>query len=368
MRALLAWVLVLSACSFPRPSDGPSEEPDGQLGGCVPGFVNLCSVAVGTLPLLVTAPTKINTDTDPRCKVVTQAGGPDICALAFSRLEISSGATLTFFGSRAVAVTAKDEIIVAGTLDVSSRRNTQQAEPAAGSLASCTFTRAVEQDLGGGSGGAGGTHATQGGAGGDGDADDGAPDDTALGGLPGTVAALSILRGGCAGQTGGYNSATRGQGGRGGGAIYLAAPSIVVQGNITAAGAGGRGGGADSQGGGGGGGGSGGAVVLQGDKVTIETDALLLATGGGGGQGGTSGSIGEDGADALAITVAVGGDSMPNGGNGGNGAISAMGAAGTTDNAGGGGGGGGTGHIRLLSPMAITTDASIKPPPVITAR
>ena len=371
MRALLVLVLGTSACGFsgsPGSADGPPT--DGPDSNCTPGFVNLCSVAAGTSPLVVTAPTKINTDTDARCKVVTQAGGPDLCVLAFSRLEITSGGTLTFFGSRAVAVMATTEIYVSGALDVGSHRNTQLSEPAAGSIA-CPFARAVEDDMGGGSGGAGGTYATQGGAGGDGDTDDNGvvPDDTALGGLPGATATLSILRGGCAGQTGGYNntSTPRGRGGRGGGAIYLTAPSIQVQGRVSVAGAGGSGGSADLQGGGGGGGGSGGAIILQGDRVTIETDALLLATGGGGGQGGTNSSIGEDGADAIAVTPAAGGDSMPNGGVGGTGATHLAGVAGVADNAGGGGGGGGVGYIRILSPMAVTTDASIEPPAIITA-
>ena len=370
MRALLVWVLMLSSCSFPRPeasTDGPPG--DGSSSNCTPGFVNLCSIAAGTLPLIIIVPTKLNTDTDPRCRVVTQTGGPDICVLAFSRLEITSGATLTFFGSRAVAVMATTEIVVAGTLDVASHRLTQQAEPGAGSLASCAFDRAVEDDNGGGSGGAGGTCAAQGGAGGDGDTDHSLPDDgIALGGMPGMVAALSVLRGGCSGQSGGYNSPARGRGGHGGGAVYLAAPFIQIAGAVLAGGAAGGGGSADSHGGGGGGGGSGGTIILQGDKITIDTDGLLLATGGGGGQGGTNTSVGEDGANAIAITAAPGGDSMPNGGVGGAGSTSGVGTAGFGDNAGGGGGGGGTGYIRILSPMAITTDASIMPAAVISAR
>jgi hypothetical protein len=371
MRALLALVLGTSAaCGFSG-SNGSADGPDPD-DPCTLGFVNLCGIAAGTQPLVVAASTKINTDTDARCKVVAQSGGPDICVLSFSSLEISSGATLTFYGSRAVAVAATTEIIIAGTLDVASRRNTQQAEPGAGSLASCMFERAVKEDLGGGSGGAGGTYATQGGAGGDGDLDnDNLPvDGAAPGGMPGPVDARSILRGGCSGQTGGYNNldTPRGRGGRGGGAIFLTAPLIQVQGRVSAAGAGGSGGSADLEGGGGGGGGSGGAIIFQGDKVTIEASAVLLATGGGGGQGGTNTGIGEDGGDATDISAAPGGDSMPNGGDGGAGATSAGGAAGIADNSGGGGGGGGTGYIRILSPMAVTTDAAIEPPAVITAR
>jgi hypothetical protein len=374
MRALLLLAMVLgtSACGFSGSNGSVVDGPPGDGSGgqdrpdsCVPGFVNLCGEAAGTMDLVVNGAVKIDTDRDSRCRVKTQAGGPSICLIALKRLEITGGSVLTFFGTRAAAVMASEEIVIAGSLDVAARRNAPMMEPAAGSLTTCTFGRTPEEDQGGGGGGAGGTYATQGGVGGEGDLDDngpGADDDTGLGGLPGATVTLSLLRGGCPGQLGGYNSGPRGRGGRSGGAVYLTAPLIQVTGAVSAAGAAGSGGSADIQGGGGGGGGSGGAIVLEGAMVRIETGATLLATGGGAGQGGDNDSLGEDGTDATsALAAAAGGNAANNGGDGGNGSTTAAGAPGTSSNAGAGGGGGGSGYIRLIGASVTIVDALIVP-------
>lgn len=351
----------LSACGFSgSPGEGAVDGPQGDGAGSgdgAPGcklFVDLCNETAGTQELRVTGNVKIDTDRDNRCRVKNQTGGPAICALFFSRVEIESGATLTFHGNRAVALSARDEILVDGTLDVAARRNAPMGEPAAGSLMSCTYERAPDLDPGGGGGGAGGSYATKGGEGGEGDTDDngegpGGDDETGLGGKPPAVAVLAGLRGGCPGQTGGNNSGTRGRGGRGGGAIYLAAPDLRVSGLMSVAAAGGTGGSTDAQGGGGGGGGSGGLIVMEGAAVRIESTAIILATGGGGGQGGISTSLGEDGGDATTTTVAPGGDTPGFGGNGGTGSVSGDGAAGAPNNGGAGGGGGGVGYLRIIS-------------------
>lgn len=379
MRATLVMVLGLSACGFSGSSgEGTADGPlgDGSSGSdgpasCAPGFVDLCGEPAGSDSLIITSGTTINTGQDVRCRVKNQAGGPPICALFFKRLEIQAGAVLRFVGPRPVAVSASEEIVITGVLDVSSRRNDGPSDQAAGNQTACTFARAAEEDVGGAAGGAGGTFATKGGDGGDGDRDNnGADDDTALGGRPGEILALGALRGGCAGQAGAYNSmATRGLPGRGGGAVYLTAPKIAITGAVKAAGAGGSGGGTDAAGGGGGGGGgSGGLIVIESPLVDV-SGATLFATGGGGGQGGDANSNGEDAADADSTTVAApGGDAGGNGGNGGNGALTGDGEAGDSDNSGGGGGGGGVGYIRIFSKSAKQDRAKVAPDVQVVAR
>jgi hypothetical protein len=57
----------------------------GDSGPCVPGYIDLCLVTPRTEELTVTSGTteEINTGTDGRCVVKTQASGPDLCVLYF---------------------------------------------------------------------------------------------------------------------------------------------------------------------------------------------------------------------------------------------------------------------------------------------
>src|SRR5665647_2256105 len=81
-----------------------------------PCFGTLSPVCFATLPVGdVTISGVINTDTDSRCQVRTQVGGPDLCAIA--------GATVT--GSRPLVLGASQYLVVLGTLNVSSTRTTQ---------------------------------------------------------------------------------------------------------------------------------------------------------------------------------------------------------------------------------------------------
>lgn len=380
MRALLVFLLATTACNFSGSggsSDGgpdglPDALPDGLPDGtptlgCITGLYDICTgVPKPTMALTVSGTMRINTNTESNChRIITQDSGPALCVQYYTSVTIPVGATLIAHGNRAFAMWASNSLTIAGTLDVSTHRNTQTTEPGAGQMPSCTFGSVPESDIGGSGGGAGGTFATQGGAGGTGDMDMEGVDQEATGGMAGAVAPFSVLRGGCQGQRGA--GGTTGIGGGGGGAVYLSSRVIQISGSVLAAGAGGSGGGADASGAGGGGGGSGGTIVLEGfTSATVAATGLLIATGGGGGQGGTSMSVGEAGEEPSSAAAAAGGDQMLSGGNGGNGATTADGAPGVANNAGGGGGGGGAGYIRIRSGAPTTLGAAIAPAPDIT--
>ena len=93
---------------------------------------------------------------------------------------------------------------------------------------------------------------------------------------------------GSGGGGGGDDEGTGGAGGTGGGAIWLDAEKITIDGTISANGVDGESGsGGDDAGGGGGGsgGGSGGGILIRGKNVTISGTATLSANGGNGGAG-----------------------------------------------------------------------------------
>ena len=383
----MALVLATSACGSSGGGGGGDDQPDAARPdapivipdarvdapppACVPGYLDLCQQAAPTTALNLTEVLKINTDTDPNCRVVTQNGGPAICLHYYTSVNIPVGAALIAYGNRPFALAAAGELRIEGIIDIATRRDRPPAEFGAGSLATCAFATTPVNDGGGGGGGAGGSFATAGGDGGTGDLEDGrAPAGSGTGGTHGAVATLATLRGGCPGQRGENNTpgSANGLGGRGGGAIYLTGRTVQISGKIYATGASGTGGGADDQGGGGGGGGSGGAILIQGATVNLAASALLLATGAGGGQGGSNVSLGEVGEEPLSTTAAAGGDQMANGGHGGSGATSAAGSNGASNNFGGGGGGGAAGHIRILSPAPTITSTTIAPPHTVAAQ
>lgn len=370
MRALLfGGVVACVACSFPRPPDSPQDvdgpPPDGAadspIASCKPGFIDFCSEPAPTQALVISGSVTINTDTDARCRVKRQTGAPEICALFFTRFETTAAAVVSFRGSRAVAIVASEEIVLRGVLDLGAR--TADAPPA-GALLSCAHDRAAEADAGGGAGGAGGSFGGRGGDGGDGDIDTSTgADDRAFGGRAAAGVPLTALRGGCTGQLGGSNqNAPYGDGGRGGGAVYLTAPRVSVSGTINVSGAGGRGG-LSGQETGGGGGGSGGMALVEGAVVTV-SDALLFATGGGGGQGGHPSRFGADGEDGGSSLPARGGSLAGSGGAGGEGAVTSDAVIGASSGSGGGGGGGGVGYLRILSKSA-TVGAGVTAAPTL---
>lgn len=345
----------------PGPTDGMPVDVNPE---CLPGIVNLCGQTVVNADFVVSSDS-FNTDSDNRCKVIEQTGGPDVCLLYYNRIEVQFGGVFKAYGSRTLAMVGKNSLLIRGTLDVGSH-SASTNQPGAGSARTtpglCAFTSPPEAADGGGAGGAGGTFLTRGGNGGMGNTDNNPPPGNRLGGVPGpAIAAPSILRGGCDGQAGAPDeTAEAGVGGQGGGAVYLSASSLDISGSVLAGGAGAGGGGIDD---GGGGGGSGGMIVVQ--SASLKVSGLLLAAGGAGGQGGGRNDPGETGDDATLPMPARGGDTNGRGGNGGNGGTGSgpttNGVAGLSATPGGGGGGGGAGFILLLSPQIDTTDSSIVP-------
>jgi hypothetical protein len=358
-------VISVGACSFPRPleqdTDGSPGADGPRVPSCTPGlgFLDLCSQPEPTEALVLApgADDPIDTERDARCRPVAQANGPELCLLYFTDVEIRSGVEWLVVGARPLALAATRTMKIAGTLDLSSRRDRlllpgAGSNPAAG-LCSSMRDPADSEGAGGGGGGAGGTLGAAGGNGGVGA--NGARD----GGLPEeAIATSAILRGGCDGQPGGAGGGAGGDKGLGGGAVYLAASSIQISGSVLASGSGG--GGAAAFFDGGGGGGSGGMIVVQ--SASLQVSGLLLATGGGGGQGGDNNSVGAGGADPVSAAAAAGGTGINAGGPGGAGGTDLAGSAGSGHLNGGGGGGGGAGIIRLLSAEPSTAGATIMPP------
>lgn len=385
MRCSVAALIFLSACSFSGSNGNPLGPDDGGLDAppadappdskpppppppppCKAGFVDLCLETPRTDALSVTGNVEINSGTDARCVVRQQTGGPDLCILYFTSIDIPSGGNLLIHGSRAVVLASTTTISIVGNLDVSSRRN-RLTKNGAGN-GTCTFTTNPENDGGGGGGGAGGTFAIQGSRGATGDLNDSnGQGGNAPGGTPGTAIALpTVLRGGCVGQKGGAAVGNGGDGGPSGGALFLFAKgAITISGKVLASGAGGEGGGNRA---GGGGGGSGGFIVIE-SELQSAISGLVLATGGGGGEGGTLGgaSDGNSGSDPDSANAAPGGTGR-DGGDGGSGATylnTATVPPGTpvNDNGGGGGGGGGNGFILLRGAGRAVT-GTVAPAPI----
>jgi hypothetical protein len=332
---------------------------------CVATFLDVCSQPVPAMSLDISTALVIDTDTDPLCTSVAQADGTSVCLVYATSVTIESQGSLTATGSRPLAIASMSTMVIDGLIDVSSLRGGQPG-PAADD-ARCTFAAIPESDLGGAGGGAGGSFGAVAGNGGTGDTNqDGGTDGTSLPGGAGPLATIAELRGGCAGQKGGDESSTGGQGaagGHSGGALYLVANDRVdVVGTIRATGAGGEGGPVRA---GGGGGGSGGLVVIESPSISIA--GQISANGGGGGGGGAfvgnapgTPVAGQPGADGdVGTTPALGGIGAT-GGAGGEGPGGAGGADATPptpggDAGGGGGGGGGAvGVIKLIGTAAIT--------------
>ena len=131
--------------------------------------------------------------------------------------------------------------------------------------------------------------------------------------------------GSCGQYISGVGQYVGGKGGAGGGVVFLDAPIIIIEGDISVNGVDGGdvAGSARNSAGGGGGGGSGGCIVLKSDNVTVP--GMLYANGGDGGKGG----------DAYRKYTYY------------------------PVNAGGGGGGGGGGRIKVYWESQLSPDLSI---------
>lgn len=308
-----------------------------------------------------------NTDTgilsDPQGVIAhtNPVGRMDI--IVTNRFELGTGRTLRVTGNAPLIIVAWEDILITGTIDLSS----SVGDPGAGANPVTCATSGTGEDgasnVEGGGGAGGGGFGGRGGDGGDGEIDGaGGQGGVRLGVIP------TQLRGGCPGGVGGFGDGPDGGGnaGHGGGAIHLAARvSIIVEGQIHAGGNGGQPSRGDRSGGGGGG--SGGMIGLESPSVELRSLSDLAANGGGGG-GGTNQQTAQPGVDGrLSEDSVAPGGAGEGGRTGGIGGIldDPDGGDGvSTDDRGAGGGGGGVGYIwvratnfednaRILSPDPI---------------
>jgi hypothetical protein len=292
-------------------------------------------------------------------RVLSQAGGPEVCALVYDVVTIDG--TVTAVGSRPLAIYAMSSLEIGGTIDVSSHAGS--ASLGAGADGTCRSANGAAMPTVSAmhaGGGAGGSFGMLGGAG-------GAGENMTVTAMPGPAFAGTLyVRGGCGGGKGGAGAhvVASAAGGGGGGGLYLATNgAATISGKLLANGAGGAGGLGDTSTGGdfhgGGAGGSGGLIVVEG-MVTVAAGGLVMATGGAGGGGSYStsaGGAGEDPDPTKPLLGASGGMSGLSGtgvgGVGGAKSAAGAGAYSTTGGGGGGGGGGGAGIVRLPANATI---------------
>jgi hypothetical protein len=349
------------ACDFPRPADvGPdgraTEAPSIDANGVDVAAVHLeprylpsvCD-EMATLSVFTTNASPFDTGLDSNCTggIVSQISGPAICVVRYQLIHIAASATLSVFGTRALALVADTSVIIDGVLDVSAKGTANG--PGGGVVVS------GDRSLGA-SGGGGAGFKTAGGSGGSDVMDGGG----GLGGRAATDPSFApVLLGGSRANNA---LASGAMSGGGGGAVMLIAcrGDISVNGAISAGGGGGDGGATDAnlQFFAGAGGGSGGYVILQG--LTIAVTGSLFANGGGGGAGNaTQFGVGQAGSDGTQSTTnaAQGGAAVAGAGAGGAGGI-----RGTTPGFGfhpsvagvrAGGGGGSVGFLQTYTPMNV---------------
>jgi hypothetical protein len=355
--------------------DGGVDSPPDSLFCFGTGLAKPCVSTLLPGPLNLSSST-IDTDTDGMCQTALQPVGPSLCVIASDTIIVDG--VVRAQGSRPLVLAANGMILINGTLDARSTRDTK------GPGTSTCQTPGGESgaDVGAGvtvgGGAAGGTFGGRGGSGG------GAGGNSVNGVQPLAEQEFpTFVRGGCEGGPGGLGPiAVNGPGGAGGGALYVIANLIDVSGRVLATGAGAfleaPNFGSKARAGGGGGG-SGGMIVLDAASTTIAANARALAHGGAGaGGGGTlGGGAGEDpDVDALlaANIVAIGGGGSGLGGAGGSGSGVAAGGGANDGKAGlaggsgsgGGGGGGGAGFIRIYCSSCAISGLVIPPPELIS--
>lgn len=371
--ALLLGAALCSSCSDPEPE--PFELPSETI-PCEFQYRDVCVHLSYAVERRFSESITIDTSTDDDCaRPPLVAADAPYCIVMATRLEIPAEVTVRAVGARPLALLASGDIVIDGTLDVSSAREVVEPPQSpeligagGGTFKGCqSFRRDPEARPDGGAAGAGGTFTALGGAGGDGNYD--VVRDRALGGLTpfDPEPSPTALRPGCRGQDGAGTApgAKGGRGGPAGGAVYVASKtSITVNGTVAANGAGGMGGSAQV---GGGGGGAGGMIVLE--APSVARNGTLVANGGGGGEGGifaggiVLGASGEDG--RRNTTFAAGGASSAPGKGGDGGALLHPGGEdGTFTDEAGAGGGGAVGLIRVVG--ASTVGASAVESPRVT--
>ena len=311
-------------------------------------FFEICPPA-DVMPRAVTS---INTMSNTACSFVmpmdAARGRPELCVIVTNDTMVNS--VIRFAGPRPIVVVVRGELVIAqlGTLDVAGRRDdlVTTAVAAGSNVIACQGVAGPGSggtDSGGG--GPGGSFGARGGDGG------GRNSDNML-----AIAKQAIpnptFRGGCAGGLGGDNRFGSGGtlNGNSGGAIYILASSLRVDGTINANGGGGRASVPLAVGTGGSGGGSGGMILLWSPTtMQLGANARIMALGGGGANGGDGGGgIGDDpdAPQSPATKTPTGGG--PGSGGGGTQGQGEAGVQAPNLDVGGGGGAGGVGYIKII--------------------
>ncbi|MBA3817951.1 MAG: hypothetical protein H0X17_03600, partial [Deltaproteobacteria bacterium] len=194
-KLMITSVVLLTACDRIlglQPRDAPGDAK------VTPDSTPRCYGSGGLLVVCVDDPLEpmlavsglIDTGADPRCLVVTQAEGPELCVMAAQQITVPQLARVR--GTRPLVLVATGTISITSSLDVASKE-TGRIGP--GASADCA---AGDDGVGGvanASGGAGGSFGFRGGGGGS---------TTSLaGGTPGDEVPLVTVIGGCSGGSGG---------------------------------------------------------------------------------------------------------------------------------------------------------------------
>jgi hypothetical protein len=288
-------------------------------------------------------------------------------ALVTGQFTMGNTAILRAEGTRPFMIISWSTISIDGEIDVSSQGN---QDPGAGAnSALCNAATNGTDDTDGGGGGGGGGFGSAGGDGGPGRNGDNA---AGIGGLVGATA----FHGGCPGERGGIGDGELsdvGEGGDGGGALFLAARTTLTiqdQGVVHAgggSGGGANGGAGDADRAGGGGGGSGGFIGLEAETVSFVAGSVIAANGAGGGGGGNNNPSdpGTDGQPGDQVAAGGDGEGGAPAGDGGNGGFIGLvdGQVGIVSDRGGGGGGGGVGYIAIYANMTTGSPTVVSPAP-----
>jgi hypothetical protein len=373
MRWAAIWLAGLSGCSsilgiddFKLGDAGGGDMEGGNEYCLGPTGFRVCLAEAPTgAPFTIPASLTFDTGTSPQCASVQpaswkMASQPDACFIIAPQITIS-GNQVQAIGARPLVLFASDSITITTQLDAASHNVTSVRGPASNAAACTAGTMGPGGSTTGGGGG--GSFLTRGGDGGN-------SSGNTAGGRASAAdqSAPTLLRGGCNGKLATTNVAgvPGGDGGAGGGAVYLLAGNrITINGFINVSGAAGGGG---QPGAGGGGGGSGGMILLHAPAIGGNGGVLIANGGAGGGAGGGGGQSGQPGSDPspqMPTMQALGGTPGSGAGAGGLGfagsapaTIGQNAAAGATG--GGGGGGGAGGYIRAnIAPSNITSSPTV---------
>ncbi len=264
-------------------------------------------------------------------QIVTLSNG----LVGYKNLTVNSGVTLSapaWDGSTGgiLAILAKETVTITGTISAvgsgyrgGSGQNGGGDRPGVGGQGESVGGTGGYSNAANGTGGGGAGHLTSyehpGGGGGGGHATGGANGVTSVygsgGGTGGNAGLTNAIPGGGGGRGmywEGLTQRTEGQGGRGGGIIFIFAKNIVISGAVNAGGANGQNGYAGSSGDSrvswsGGGGGAGGSVLLKAQSATLGSNKATALGGSGGGYYAFGGPGGAGGSGRIHLDYGAGG-------------------------------------------------------------